>query len=347
MSTPAQEYWTKAVDSITDTWNYVRDRSRILKTFGAAATVQGALKNSPFKFAILSVVVPALFIDGGLAVYKTFRDLPPTQIERRIASDKEIEEISHQAASLPDTPSANAQRDSRPTPELQHEFDVLHKERDASKPRSQMTPDEQAHYNEILARMKVLAFEMYERASQEGIEVGREGEKLFHGDRVLLQALLKLSNLEQSYWLLVVGGSLVLNAALFRFLLRRKRDFFSFADQADVIYLYVIGALFLMPQTAAAILNAIADLAIRFDWDRYLEYHNLLLALIGIWCLFQFRRAAKMIAGVAAGSSPTAKQQSTVTRRLIISQLCSFVAIQLVLALLSIPTFLLILKLQK
>jgi hypothetical protein len=347
MSTPAQEYWTKAVDSITDAWNYFRDRSRILKTSGAAATVQGALKNSPFKFAILSIVVPALFIDGGLAIYKTFRDLPPTQIERRIASDKEIEEISHQAASFPDIPPSNAQNDSRSTAELQREFDALHKERDASKPRPQMTPDEVAHYNDLQARMQVLAFEIYERASQEGKEVGREGEKMFHGDRMLLQALLKSSNLEQSYWLLVLGGSLVLNAALFRFLLRRKRDFFPFADQTDVIYLYVIGALFLMPQTAAAILNAVADLAVRFDWDSYLEYHNLLLALIGVWCILLFRRAAKMIAGVVVGSTPTARQQSTVTRRLIISQLCSFVAIQLVLALFSIPTFLLILKLQK
>jgi hypothetical protein len=76
-----------------------------------------------------------------------------------------------------------------------------------------------------------------------GAEVGREGEKLFHRDRTLLQAILKFSNLEQSYWLLVVGGSLVLNAALFRFLLRRTRQLFPFADNADAIYLYSIGAL--------------------------------------------------------------------------------------------------------
>src|SRR5271156_4422339 len=77
MGTPAREYWTKAVDTVTDTWNYFRDRSRILKTSGAAATVQGALRNSPFKFAILSIIVPTLFVDGGIGIYKTFRDLPP------------------------------------------------------------------------------------------------------------------------------------------------------------------------------------------------------------------------------------------------------------------------------
>jgi len=40
---------------------------------------------------------------------------------------------------------------------------------------------------------------------------------------------------------------------------------------ADAIYLYSIGALFLFPQTAASILNMVADLAVRFDWNRYLE----------------------------------------------------------------------------
>ena len=100
-----------------------------------------------------------------------------------------------------------------------------------------------------------------------------------------------------TYLLLVVGGSLVLNAALFRILLRRKRQFFPFADNADAIYLYSVGALFLLPQTAASILNLVANLAVRCDWNRYLEYHNLILALIGVWCLFTFRRAGKMIAG--------------------------------------------------
>ena len=351
MSTPAREYWTKAVDTVTDTWNYFRDRSRILKTSGAAATVQGALRNSPFKFAILSIIVPTLFVDGGIGIYKTFRDLPPTQLERRIASDKEIEEISHRAASLPDHPAGavqgNAQRDSRPTEELQREFDASVKERDAGKRRSQMMPDEQAHYDARQARLRTLFAEIDERALAGATEVGREGEKLFHGDRILLQAILKFSNLEQSYWLLVVGGSLVLNAALFRFLLLRKRQFFPFAVDADAIYLYSIGALFLLPQAAAAILNVVADLAVRLDWNRYLEYHNLLLALIGVWCLFRFRRAAKMIAGVAAGSPPTAKQQSTVTRRLVISQLCSYIAIHFLLALFTVPVFFLILKLQK
>jgi len=351
MSTPAREYWTKAVDTVTDTWNYFCDRSRILKTSGSAATAEGVLKNSPFKFAILSIIVPTLFVDGGLAIYKTFRDLPPTQLERRIASDKEIEEISHRAASVsghpPTTSHEDAPRDSRPTEELQREFDALVKERDAGKPRSQMTPDEQAYFDARQAKLKALAIEIGERALEGGTEVGREGEKLFHGDRTLLQAILKFSNLEQSYWLLVVGGSLVLNAALFRFLLRSKRQFFPFADNADAIYLYSIGALFLLPQTAASIPNMVADLAVRFDWNRYLEYHNLLLALIGVWCLFKFRRAGKMIAAVAAGSPPTPKQQSTVTRRLIVSQLCSYIAIQFLLAVFTIPVFLLILKLQK
>jgi hypothetical protein len=51
---PAGEYWTKAIDTVTDTWNYFRDRSKILATSGTITSVQDALKNSPFKFAILA-----------------------------------------------------------------------------------------------------------------------------------------------------------------------------------------------------------------------------------------------------------------------------------------------------
>jgi hypothetical protein len=57
---PAREYWTKAIDSVTDTWNYFRDRSKILATSGTITSVQDASKSSPLKFAILSIIVPTL-----------------------------------------------------------------------------------------------------------------------------------------------------------------------------------------------------------------------------------------------------------------------------------------------
>jgi hypothetical protein len=141
---------------------------------------------------------------------------------------------------------------------------------------------------------------------------------------------------------LIVGGSLVLNASLFRYLLRRKRGRFPYADRGDAIYLYTIGALLLLPQTAAAVLNLIADLGVRYDWDRYLEYHNVLVVLVGIWGLFQLRRAAVMIAGAASGALPTAVERTIVSNRLVISQFSSFLAIELLLAMFSIPLFLLI-----
>src|SRR6202040_1457359 len=43
---PAGEYWTKAIDTVTDTWNYFLDRSKILVTSGTITSVQDALKNS-------------------------------------------------------------------------------------------------------------------------------------------------------------------------------------------------------------------------------------------------------------------------------------------------------------
>lgn len=348
---PAGEYWTKAIDTVTDTWNYFRDRSKILATSGTITSVQDALKNSPFKFAILSIIVPTLFVNGGIGAWKIFRDLPPTQVDRRIASDKEIEQLSHRAASPPDglpvKAPENAQTDNRSTEELQREFDALLQKRNGSKPRSQMSPEEQAQYDLLQKQLKALAIEIAQRALNGARDTGREGEALFHRERILLQAIVKFSDLQQSYWLLIVGGSLVLNATLFRYLLRRKRILFPHADRGDAIYLYTIGALLLLPQTAAALVSLVADLAVRYDWDRYLEYHNVLVVLVGIWGLFQLRRAAVMIAGAASGTLPTTRQRTMVSNRLVLSQFGSFLVIELLLAMFSIPVFLLILKLQK
>jgi hypothetical protein len=348
---PVGEYWTKAIDTVTDTWNYFRDRSKILATSGTITSVQDALKNSPFKFAILSIIVPTLFVNGGLGAWKIFRDLPPTQVDRRIASDKEIEELSHRAALPPDglpvRAPENARTDNRSTKELQREFDTLLPKWKARKPRSQMSPEEQVQYDLLLKKLKALAFEIAQRALNGGRDAGREGEALFHRERILLQAIVKFSDLQQSYWLLIVGGSLVLNASLFRYLLRRQRILFPHADRGDAIYLYTIGALLLLPQTAAALVSLIADLAVRYDWDRYLEYHNVLVVLVGIWGLLQLRRAAVMIAGAASGTLPSTIQRTMVSNRLVLSQFGSFLVIELLLAMFSIPVFLLILKLQK
>jgi hypothetical protein len=161
---PAREYWTKAIDTVTDTWNYFHDRSKILATSGTITSVQDALKNSPFKFAILSIIVPTLFVNGGLGAWKIFRDLPPTQVDRQIASDKEIEQLSHRAASPPDnlpvTARENTQTDNRSNEELQREFDALLQKRNASKPRAQMSAGEQGQYDLLQKNLEALGIEI-------------------------------------------------------------------------------------------------------------------------------------------------------------------------------------------
>ena len=161
---PAREYWTKAIDTVTDTWNYFHDRSKILATSGTITSVQDALKNSPFKFSILSIIVPTLFVNGGLGAWKIFRDLPPTQVDRQIASDKEIEQLSHHAASPPDnlpvTARENTQTDNRSNEELQREFDALLQKRNASKPRAQMSAGEQGQYDLLQKNLEALGIEI-------------------------------------------------------------------------------------------------------------------------------------------------------------------------------------------
>lgn len=60
---------------------------------------------------------------------------------------------------------------------------------------------------------------------------------------MLFEAIKKFSDLESSCFLVIVGAALVLNASLFRLLIRRKRRMFPNADAAHIVYLYAIGSL--------------------------------------------------------------------------------------------------------
>lgn len=348
---PTQEWWTKTVEPFVDIWRYFRDRYTILASSGAATVTSGTLKVSPFKFAILSVVVPALLVDGAFGIWKTFRELPPTQIERRILSDKTIEEIAHKLASPLSEPSqandAKGPDDQASRDQLQAEFDRLRKERDAGKPRRQLTPDEQTGYDKRENRLKQLAIEIAQMTLHQNNDLGREIEESSHNESMLFQAIKKFSDLESSCFLVIIGAALVLNASLFRFLVRRKRRMFPNAGSAHIVYLYAIGSLLFFPHLAAAILGVIADLAVRFDWDSYLDYHNALIALVGLWELFQLRRAVLMISlQIGDPSGKSRKPAIVIANRLVISQMLTSLAVQLAVTIIGIPVFLLILRFQ-
>lgn len=140
---PAQEWWTKSVEPIVDIWHYFRDRYTILATSGTATMSLGAVKVSFFKFAILSVVVPALLVDGAFGILQ--RRLIAAYCLTKRSKISLTSWLCHSAPSPTNNEKGGDDQTSRD--QLQAEFDRLLKERNAGKSRSQLTPNEQADYD--------------------------------------------------------------------------------------------------------------------------------------------------------------------------------------------------------
>lgn len=91
---PASEWWTKVTESLKNLSAFVHDRRALLNSSGRAAIEdRDSLRNSPLQFALLSIMIPVL-LTGLVVKLIAVRDLPPTGIERVIASDRKVETTS-------------------------------------------------------------------------------------------------------------------------------------------------------------------------------------------------------------------------------------------------------------
>ena len=348
-SNPASEWWAKATETLKNLSAFFHDRRALLNSSGRAAIEDSEpLRNSPLGFAMLSIMIPVL-LTGLVVKLVATRGLPPTGVERVIASDQKVETTSDELMAALRPAIVVSYRYYTPGSMSGEELDI-----ESQKQRSRMaqlrqikalTPRHREEIAEVNERLVELAAELDKAAVAPLLISTPKIQRSFQQDRLWLSAVVKVTALEEWAFPLIAGLSLILSAYTFRFLLSRKS--FQLADRGHSTYLYVVGATLFFPNLAAATTSSIFDFADRYQWTWYPGLEVAIFGLIWIWSLLRLKTAARMLANILhTGSGDVSKLQTKTANRLIISQMLSLVTISFLIAVVGVPVLYLILKLQ-
>jgi hypothetical protein len=348
-SNPASEWWAKTTESLKNVSAFFHDRRALLNSSGHTAIEDARpLRNSPLQFAMLSIMIPVL-LTGLVVKLIAIRDLPPTGIERVIASDRKVETTSDELMAALRPPVLASYRYYTPGSMSNEELDIESKrQRNRIAQLRQIkapTSRDLQQIAEVNERLFELAVELVRTADAPLLISTPKIEHSFQQDRLWFSAVVKVSALEEWAFPLIVGLSLIMSAYTFRFLLSRKP--FQLAGGAHSAYLYVVGATLFFPHLAAATTSSVFDFADRYQWTWYPGLEVAIFGLIWIWSLIRLRTVARILVNILhVGPGNASKLETKIGNRMIISQTLSLAAISGLIAVVGAPIFYLILKFE-
>lgn len=321
--------------------NLIRDRRRILADPATIYRRPKVLKNGPLQFAAQALLLPTALL-GGISAFVSFViDPPPPQAERAVQVQGNLEKVLKDAETTfgkKTDPAASSPFGNLSEKELNELIDLKVKRIEALKKQQQPGQRSEALEQEVVLVLDAMKVRTDRSIADLAVQLGKAAQESKE-NQALLKSIGKLNETESQFRPMIIGVGLALNSLFFAKLVRRRFPAESWTDEIHTAHLYIVAAC-LGPVTAlAGLLGIVLEYAVRYDVDWYLESHNSIMGVIGIWGLFQLRSAARRLSLLRPRVDSGAKAATAVANRLFLSNLATQVLVLTVTSLLGALIF--------
>jgi hypothetical protein len=277
------------------------DRRAVLRDPAIILQRPRPLKNKPLQFATQMLLVPTALLGTIAAILMFVLDPPATQLDREIKRQQKLMEAltpGDRFASKRETPMGaypdlDAMTYKQLTDVMMGEAALLNKMKAEAR-----TQDDYVRLDAERERKDAIV-DIWMSGMGKDLRdslAGAFGEA--RENRAFLVAIVGIRVLEEKYRPLIISAGLVLNSLLFGWLIRRTYPGEAWALEAHQLHLYVVPSALAPPAFVAGIFAIVAGFSVRYDWEWYIQIHNLIAVLLTLWSLVCLRRAAMTISMV-------------------------------------------------
>ena len=335
---------SQIVEHIFGDWLDVRRlwQDRTLIIFNPMEALDGTRPphDPPWRFAPKALLLPAGVVAAVISAVTFFVKLPPSGIEQAIHEQQQLQVVLADARQKLVQPQPSKERPfARWTDqELEKRLPVLLarvKELRAIKP---ATPEVEAQLEKTVHEYVAVVDEQVQRTMADlGLSFVRAQEEALRNE-TFLKAVGKLNELAERWRFAILGATLLLNAFTFRWLIRRRLEFEA-QDDADRAHLYLTGAALFVPNFVIGVANILVDIGSRYPLEWLPTAYQLLSVSLVVWVLLRLRSIVPVLTMQLAPAANVSvrRAQHLVANRLVLSNIISFMIVNVVLGLVGVP----------
>ena len=352
-STPFKEWRESAFKLFREIKSYWKDRRAIINDRRSLVTA-GKLNSKPFTFALNGLVLPGVVVGLLYSVASSIYSFPAPQIDRAIDEQKNVWKILDDAlrndvlkVSESEPAWAQGLKTEDMVSESKRNTERLNELNTKSKTAAGLSVEDRAELDRLRSRTLELVPTMVNRTMRDLQVSTIAAQKEAARNQLNLLRVKKFAEVLNSWQAAIVGVTLLVAAYVFGCLIRWMKPPPVFSAQAVNAYLYSIGAVLLVPNILAAIINVGLDLANRYDVNWAFKLYPFLLFALAAWTISIVWRAGATLFDALDDQKTDVKRERKVIRRLFASQIIAAVVVQVAVTAAAIPVFWAIWRLQK